>query len=132
MNLKLIRTALSDKSTIGELLIDGVRECYTLEDVVRPDGEKVYGKTAIPAGKYEVVITFSNRFKCLMPLLLHVPGFEGIRIHSGNTAADTHGCVLTGRTVAPDFIGESKAAYAALYPKLEEACKAGKVWIEIS
>ena len=83
-----------DRNIIGDLFIDGVFFCHTLEDEKRADGLKVYGETAIPSGTYNVVVTMSNRFKRLMPLLLDVPMFSGIRIHGGNDSGDTHGCPL--------------------------------------
>jgi hypothetical protein len=83
-----------DRNNIGDLHIDGEFFCYTLEDEIRPDGEKVYGKTAIQSGTYDVILTMSNRFKRLMPLVLDVPMFKGIRLHGGNTAKDSHGCPL--------------------------------------
>jgi hypothetical protein len=87
---------------------------------------KVPGKTAIPSGMYKVVITPSARFKRPMPLLLNVPNFEGIRIHWGNTDADTEGCILVGRTQKPpDFIGESRLAFDALFPKIKAALDSG-------
>jgi len=129
MKLNLKRLHKTDKSTIGELSIDGKFECYTLEDVER--AEKVFGKTAIPKGTYEVIMTMSNRFKRMMPLLLNVPGYEGVRIHSGNKAEDTEGCLLLGKTRGVDVIGESRDAIAAFYPKLEAALKVGKVTITI-
>ena len=63
---------------------------------------KIKGKTAIPAGKYEVVVTMSNRFKRLMPLLLDVEGFDGIRIHGGNSHDDTDGCLLIAKNRISD------------------------------
>lgn len=116
MKLELSRNC-GPESTIGTLMVDGKFECYTLEDVVR-DGPKVYGKTAIPAGTYEVRITYSNHFKRDLPLLLDVPGFEGIRIHPGNTAADTEGCILVGRTKAINRINNSRDAFDSLYAKM--------------
>ena len=83
-----------DRNIIGDLFIDGVFFCHTLEDEKRADGVKVYGKTAIADGLYKVKLTWSNRFKRKMPLLLDVPMFEGIRIHGGNTSKNTLGCVL--------------------------------------
>lgn len=132
MNLTLNREPSADGATIGELLIDDKHECWTLEDVVRPDGEKVPGKTAIPAGRYRVIITHSNRFNTPLPLLLAVPGFEGIRIHPGNTAVDTEGCILVGRTRDTAFVGESRLAFASLFDKIKAGCSAGEVWITIS
>ena len=88
------------KYTISSLTIDGRYLCDVLEDPVRifgPRGEgKIKGNTAIPAGIYRVIRTMSPRFKRILPLLLDVPFFDGIRIHPGNTAADTEGCILPG------------------------------------
>ncbi len=83
-----------DRNIIGDLFIDGVFFCHTLEDEKRADGVKVYGKTAIAPGEYKVKLTYSPRFKRKMPLLLDVPMFEGIRIHGGNTSKNTLGCIL--------------------------------------
>lgn len=136
MHLTLTRTILTRESTIGKLSIDGCHECYVLEDVVRKPGEaKVWGKTAIPAGTYPVTITYSNRFRRLMPLLSGVKGFEGIRIHSGNTAADTEGCLLVGdyNPATPNWVSNSRAAYAVLYAKIKDAIDLGhQVTITIS
>lgn len=129
MNLKLVRRTLTEQSTIGTLSINGVFECFTLEDRVRP--VKIHGATAIPAGIYEITITFSDRFQKPLPLLLNVPNFAGIRIHPGNTAADTEGCILVGTTERKDFIGSSRIAFKALFAKLEAALKKEKVFIEV-
>ena len=130
MKLTVVRTMCGATCTIGQLLVDGEHECYTLEDVVRPDGEKVYGETAIPYGTYKVVITFSNRFQCDMPLLVGVPGFEGIRIHSGNTTSDTHGCLLVGTGHSGSSVTNSRVAYNRLFPKIRDAIRRGEeVWI---
>ena len=135
MKLKVIRKEFTDLSTIGELSVNGVFECFTLEDKVRDfkaDGSgKVYGKTAIPKGNYEVVLTYSNRFKQVMPLLLNVPYFEGIRIHPGNKNEDTHGCLLVGNAKSKDLISNSKIAYQKLFDKLKAVSKTEKVFIEI-
>jgi len=132
MNLKLIRQIFTEKSTIGSLFIDNNFECYTLEDIVRPPGIKIPGATAIPYGNYEVIIDYSNRFARNMPHFLNVPMFEGIRIHPGNTSADTEGCILVGTSKVTDIIYESKAAFAKFYPKLEEGLRHGEVRIEIT
>ena len=89
MQIELYRRAGTIGFTAGSLLINGRFFCYTLEDQERD--AKIYGKTAIPHGKYQVVITFSNRFQKPLPLLINVAGYEGIRIHSGNKSADTEG-----------------------------------------
>ena len=131
MNLRISRKEFSELSTIGDLTIDDQWHAYTLEDVVRPDGVKIPGKTAIPAGRYEVVIDPSVRFKRAMPHILNVPLFEGIRIHAGNTAEDTEGCPLLGLTKAKDFVGRSRDAFNTFMPLLEQGLRAGKVWITI-
>lgn len=86
MKLELYRKFLGKDYTIGKLYINGDYFCDVLEDTVRPEGVKLYGKTAIPYGTYDIILTYSPRFKQKLPLLLNVPNFEGIRIHSGNYA----------------------------------------------
>ena len=125
MNLTLYRKWFTDISTTGVLFIDDAFFCYTLEDAVRE--QKVYGKTAIPYGKYEVVITYSPRFQKNMPLLLNVPNYEGVRIHTGNTARDTEGCILVGKSKGYDFIGGSRNAFN----ELMERIKGQKLTLEI-
>ncbi len=132
MLMILQRQPSADGATIGELSIGGVHECYTCEDVVRPPGVKVPGQTAIPAGRYRVTVTFSNRFQRLLPLLNDVPGFTGIRIHPGNTAADTDGCLLVGVTKGTNTIGQSRMAFEPLFAKIVAAVQdGGECWIEI-
>lgn len=118
MELRLDRFLMGERRTIGHLLIDGEQFCYTLEDRVRPEGEKVYGETAIPVGRYAIAMTYSPHFKMVLPLLKDVPGFEGIRIHAGNTEADTEGCILVGYNLAGDYISSSRLALAGLIDKL--------------
>jgi len=130
MKLELIRTTKTEKSTSGKLLINGVFFCYTLEDVERT--EKIYGKTAIPTGTYKVIISYSPRFKKQMPLLLNVPNYLGVRIHTGNKAEDTEGCILVGETKEPDFIGKSKVAYKKLMSILNKASITEEITIKIS
>jgi hypothetical protein len=119
MKIEVKRLHRTENSTIGELLIDGVWECYTLEDVERD--VKIKSETAIPRGTYKVIINQSNRFKRLLPLLLNVPNFEGVRIHSGNTNHNTEGCILVGRTRSKDFIGQSRKAFDSLFAKMQKA-----------
>lgn len=125
LQIEIRREIYTGKSTIGRLFVNGEFECYTLEDCARAAGTKVPGATCIPAGCYALTLNYSNRFKKIMPQLLSVPGFEGIRIHSGNTDADTEGCILVGRTRAADFVGNSRAAFGALLAKLQAATEAG-------
>lgn len=130
MEIKVIRETFSEISTIGRMTIDGLFECYTLEDKVRT-GPKVPGKTAIPYGRYEVVIDDSVRFKKPMPHILDVPDFTGVRIHPLNIAQETEGCIGVGNTKGVDFIGESKAAFSVFFLKLDKALKTGKVFVDV-
>lgn len=130
MILELKRKIFTDDSTIGELSIDGVFFCYTLEDKVRD--AKIKNITAIAYGKYEIAITFSNRFQQYMPLLLKVPEFEGVRIHSGNKSADTEGCILVGSSKSLNFIGNSRITYKSLFAKMKLASKKEKIFINIT
>ncbi len=110
-SLLVLREPSADGRTFGKLFLNGKQFCHTLEDQVRPAGEaKVYGQTAIAAGTYKVTINMSNRFKRLMPLLSKVPGFEGVRIHGGNTEADTLGCILVAYKRGLKKIWESAEA----------------------
>lgn len=124
MLVEIIRDTFTNKTTTGKLLIDGKFECYTLEDVVRPNKEKVYGETAIPTGTYEVTIDYSPKYKREMIHILDVPGYQGIRIHSGNKAEDTEGCILVGSSRTVDWISESIKAYTKLYNKINNAYEA--------
>lgn len=125
MNLLIQRKPSSQFATLGDLSIDGVFQCFTLEDPTRPI--KIQNDTAIPAGTYKVTITPSQRFGRDMPLVNDVPGFSGIRIHSGNTDQDTDGCILLGTTIASDdFIGNSKAAFALFFVRLQNAIERGE------
>ena len=129
MNLKLIRKFPADECVIGELYVNNKFECYTCEDIER--AVKIAGVTAIPRGIYEVVITFSERFKKPMPLLVNVPNYAGVRIHPGNTAADTEGCILPGKERTATGVLQSVDAFSALFVKLELAAKSEKIFIEI-
>jgi hypothetical protein len=120
MELMLLREPSVDGCTIGKLSVDGGFECFTLEDVIR-NGPKVADQTAIPPGRYRVVITMSNRFHRMLPELVNVPGFEGIRIHPGNTATDTSGCILVGQSRANDSISSSRLAMEQLQKKIASA-----------
>jgi hypothetical protein len=123
MELTLNRIFLGSSATIGELLVNDKHLCDTLEDRVRPEGEKVYGKTAIPEGTYEVKLTHSPRFKKILPEILNVPNFSGIRIHTGNSSKDTEGCILVGTWDGEkeDWVGNSRIAFDELMALLEGA-----------
>lgn len=123
MQLKLNRIFKTNTFTIGELYINEKYVTDTLEDRVRLEGEKVYGKTAIPEGTYEMVLSYSPRFKKILPEILNVPNFTGIRIHCGNSSADSSGCILVGTWDGEkeDWISDSKIAFNKLMSLLEEA-----------
>ena len=140
MKLTLKRIALRSTYTIGRLYVDSNYFCDTLEDTVRDlnkDGKfdngekKVYAKTAIPYGTYEIKWTYSPRFKKYTPQLMNVPSFEGIRIHAGNTSADTEGCILLGENKQVGKVLNSRATINKFYPLIKKACSNGKVTIEI-
>lgn len=123
MELKLNRIFLGSSATIGELYADREHIADTLEDRVRPEGEKVYGKTAIPEGTYEMVLSYSPRFKKILPEILNVPNFTGIRIHCGNSSADSSGCILVGTWDGEkeDWVSDSKVAFNKLMSLLQKA-----------
>lgn len=119
MLLDLSRSTRLPTAILGNLRVDGLFECYTLED---PDG----AHDRIDAGTYNVIINFSNRFQKEMPLVTgpKVDG-RGIRIHCGNTQADTIGCILVGTGEDGDTITGSRDAFKALFPKLQAAIASG-------
>lgn len=119
MKIEVKRLHRTSNSTIGELTIDGKFECYTLEDVERD--VKIKGETAISKGTYKVIINQSNRFKRLLPLLINVPNFEGVRIHAGNSNHDTEGCILVGQNRSLDYITKSRKAFDSLFKKMQKA-----------
>lgn len=125
MELTLNRIFLGSSATIGELLVNDKHLCDTLEDRVRPEGEKVYGKTAIPEGTYEVKLTHSPRFKKILPEILNVPNFSGIRIHSLNKAEESEGCIGVGEWNGKDtnWISNSRKTFDKLFKLLETANK---------
>ena len=131
MELDLVRRWLSVGSTVGELYVDGVRDCFILEDHYRaPPAVKVPGATCIPCGRYEVRLTHSPKFGRTLPLLVDVPGFTGIRVHPGNYPTDTEGCLLPGRDRLPDAVQGSRLAFDALFAKLLAA--KGEIFITIT
>lgn len=124
IHMELRRKWFSAKSTIGELYVNGVFQCNTLEDQVRADGVKIYGETAIPAGTYKVTLdAFRGDKSKMYPLLHDVPMFTGIFMHGGNSDLDSLGCILLGSydPKTPDFIGNSVASRDALLLKLKDA-----------
>lgn len=145
MEIILKRTTFTDNSTIGELKVanpnglgyhafsieDVDRELHQTDNLTKIKSIKVHGKTAIPYGRYRVIVSYSNRFKKYLPELLDVPGWAGVRIHAGNTSADTEGCILPGFSKTTDFVGESRKAFDALFKLIKEAEKKEKIYITI-
>lgn len=123
MKITLNRILLGTVATIGEMSVDDEYICDTLEDRVRPTGEKVYGETAIPAGTYEVKLTYSPKFKQILPEILNVPNFTGIRIHPLNRAEESEGCIGVGEWdgKSENWISNSRVTFNNLMTKLQAA-----------
>jgi len=129
--MELERIFLAEAYTIGKLFIDNIYFCDTLEDRVRdynkdgdlldPGEQKVFGETAIPYGVYTIVLDYSPKFKTIMPHILSVPHFEGIRIHWGNISKDTHGCILVGKNTERGKVTNSRKTYADLISKMVDS-----------
>ena len=129
MKIELVRIAFKNTYTIGKLYVDDTYFCDVLEDVDRgldssmSESEilekKVKGQTAIPTGHYVINITYSPKYKRMMPLLLDVKGFSGIRIHSGNTSKDTEGCLIVGKNKQVGKVLESRDTYKRLFKMME-------------
>ena len=143
--LYLIRNILVDCS-LGELYWDsGDLECYTMEDLDRflssemslstILSKKIPENTAIPYGNYQVLITHSMRFGKMMPQLIDVLGFDGIRMHIGNKKEDVAGCIATGRNLAVEYgvgsVYKSGEAFKEFFKKLEDTLKREKVFIKV-
>jgi Family of unknown function (DUF5675) len=137
MELTSVRRWYTPTSTISELFLtqsaipvvpagssmELERECFILEDTVRAPGVKIPGKTAISAGRFRLIVDWSERFQKYAFHILNVPNFSGVRMHSGNTDKDTDGCLLTGLIRELNAVWKSRDAFAALWEKLTE--KAG-------
>lgn len=130
MEIKVKRIARKDSYTIGRLYIDDEYFCDTLEDKDRGLKQtdtleqikkvKVKDETAIPIGTYKVTLSYSPRFKKILPLIENVKGFDGIRIHSGNTNKDTSGCLLVGKNTKVGMVTSSRDTMKDLMLKLLE------------
>ena len=142
MEIQVNRIARKEGYTIGRMSLYGEYFCDTLEDTDRGLdatmsvdeilAKKIKAQTAIPTGKYDVILTFSPRFKRVLPLLLSVKGYEGIRIHAGNTAEkDTEGCLLVGENKIKGRIINSRATLERLMSVLLE-CEKRKEKISIT
>lgn len=127
-----IKKTVLDEYSAGEEL---EYVCDTLEPQWRDyakGARKIKGKSAIPEGRYPIVITFSPTFKKWLPLLVNVPMFSGIRIHAGNTVKDTQGCILVGENREVGKVLNSRKNVEIIKSKIVEAKDKGEaVWIEI-
>jgi hypothetical protein len=132
VTIRIIREPSLQGTTLGVVFIDGRFTCFSLEDEIRPVGVKVDGETCIPPGRYRVGLTWSPKFGKVLPEVLDVPGFTGVRIHAGNSAMDTRGCVLLGIQRAGVRILESQKAMALVQAWIAEAeQRAEGVWLLI-
>lgn len=130
--IQVRRKTLTDKATFGEMYgPDGSFWAHTMEDVCR--NVKIKGSTAIPAGVFELIVGWSDRYKRLMPRLLNVPFFDGILIHPGNDTEDTAGCILVGdddpRT--KDLLDSSRKAFDRIFPSIRKLAEHGHLCIRI-
>ncbi len=136
MNLLSERTWYTDKSSIGSLSIENIYECLTLEDTDRfleKGGLKIPKRTAIPRGRYRIIVDWSERFQRPMPHILDVPQFTGIRFHILNTADETEGCIGVAQKRGIDVIYGSAPAFNVLFKKIFNAWTNGEeIWIEVS
>ena len=140
MRLTLKRIANKKNYCIGRLYINGKYFCDTLEDVDRGLDDsmteedinemKIKGETAIPTGIYTVLLTYSPKYKRVMPLVNNVKGYSGIRIHSGNTHKDTEGCLLVGKNTKVGMVTDSRNTFEALFKRLQQK-GSNKITIEI-
>lgn len=137
MIIKMHRHTFTEFATFSDIVDSkGERICYILEDTDRrleSGGTKLYGRTAIPRGKYQVMIDYSPRFNRELPRLLGVKDFAGVRIHAGNKPEDTEGCLIPGLKMQPEknWVSNSIAAFNALV-KVIKSADPDDCWIEIT
>ena len=144
MELKLTRFHFEPDFTLGKLTYDN-KSWFIIEDTDRDlkqndsldkiKSVKVHSCTAIPYGKYQVIINRSQRFKINLPLLLNVPNWEGVRMHVGNYSTDTEGCLLPGKgySIQNKMVTNSRVAFGEIYELIENALKRNEtVWININ
>ena len=140
MRLTLVRRWNKKDYCIGDLYINGKWFCNVLEDRDRGLDDsmsedeikqiKIKGETAIPTGIYTVLLTYSPKYKKIMPLINNVKGYSGIRIHSGNSSKDTEGCLLVGKNTVVGRLTDSRNTFNALFKRLQQK-GSNKITIEI-
>lgn len=138
MEIKVVRKYKKSEYTIGKMYIDGQYFCDTVEDCDRGltsemtyeeiARRKVYGKTAIPTGRYDVALSYSPKFKRSLPLLLSVKGYSGIRIHNGKDANSSLGCIIVGENKIKGGVINSKVTLERLMAKLRGQTN---IWLTI-
>lgn len=137
MVIRIDRQWKKAEYTISRVFINGnYYGCNALEDTDRGllqamqitelQRRKIKGKTAIPRGYYDVRITYSQKYKRMMPLVVDVPAFSGIRLHSGNSAKDTEGCILFGKNDKVGWISDSRYWTNKIYNEIERALNRGE------
>jgi len=130
MRLRLIREPTRRDTTLGVLFVDSVFFCWTCEDAIRDI--KVPHATCIPPGRYDVVLSFSPRFGRVLPEVLNVHGFTGIRIHPGNDAGDTDGCIMCGLERGDAMVMHSRQAHEHLESLMRAALEHGDDGISLT
>lgn len=136
MLITIDRAWKRESYTMSRLFVDGEKFCNALEDADRGLyqgmcreyvlAKKVKGATAIPRGTYNVIYTYSPRFKRKLPLIENVTGYEGVRIHPGNTAKDTEGCILVGQNLKVGMVLNSREWTEKLITKMQTAWSKGE------
>ena len=124
--IRFKRLYFKDTYTIGKCTVDGEYISDSIEDKVRvliSKEDKVYGETAIPAGEYDADIYFSKKFGYKVIRLFDVPFFEGIYVHKGNTAKDSHGCIIVGKNDKKGWVSNPTIAMNKLIEAVEDADK---------
>jgi len=134
------RVVAGENFTLGRVYLDNVFFCHSCEDEDRflersfedIAERKVYGRTAIPRGRYKVVTSMSHRFGKVLPEVLDTPGFSGIRIHGGNRAEDSLGCILVGRVRTSSGIAQCAETVQRIIRQIDDAAELGiETWLEI-
>ena len=125
----------NENFTPGRMYFEQMAFCHTCEDEDRfleKGNVKVFGKTAIPRGKYRMITSQSQRFGRILPEVLDVPGFSGIRIHGGNTAEDSHGCILVGQVKTATGVAKCAETVNRIIDTIDDATELGiETWLEV-
>ena len=120
MLIEIKRHWYTNRSTMGVLGINGTHTCFTLEDVARAKGVKIPKETCISAGSYNVIMDYSPRHEKIMPHILNVPLFEGVRFDIANKSVEVEGCIAVGFERFYDLLGSSSAAYEYITKQINE------------